>query len=68
MTIAEILDAERGSLGVSVNELARRAGMSAGRVHGILKGDTPNPGVLTLLKVLGALDRSLTWLEGKLSK
>jgi transcriptional regulator with XRE-family HTH domain len=51
-----------------VNELAKRAGMSAGRVHGILTGATPNPGVLTVQKVLAALGKSLAWLERKTRK
>ena len=68
MTVADVLAAERERQELSVNELARRAGMSAGRVHGILTGDTPNPGVLTLARVLDALGKSLAWLERELSK
>ena len=68
MTVADVLNIERGRQELSVNELARRTGMSAGRVHGILTGDTPNPGVLTLARVLDALGRSLAWLERELSK
>jgi len=68
VTVADVLAAERERQELSVNELARRAGMSAGRVHGILTGSTPNPGVLTLDRVLDALGKSLAWLERELSK
>lgn len=66
MTLAEILDAERQVRGLSLNELARRAGMSPGRTHAILAGDTPNPGIHTTRAILAALGRSLTWLDRQL--
>ena len=68
VTIAEILSAERVRQGRSTNELAARSGMSAGRLHGILTGSTPNPGVLTVVKVLDALGKSLSWLGRELKR
>lgn len=63
MTISEALSAERERQGMSVYELAKRSGMSAGRAHAILDGTTGNPGVLTLAKLLAALGKTLTWLD-----
>ena len=68
MTIADVLTAERERQGLSLNELSRRAGLSAGRVHSILTGATPNPGVLTAARVLAALGKTLGWLERELAK
>lgn len=65
-TLAETLDAERQAQALSLNELARRAALSPGRVHAILTGGTPNPGILTVLRVLAALGRDLRWLHGRL--
>lgn len=62
MTLARALDAERESQGLSVNALARKASISPGRVHGILTGDTPNPGILTVAAICRALGKSLGWL------
>lgn len=66
MTISEALSAERTRQGVSAYELARRTGLPRSRINAILGGDTPNPGVLTLLKILGALEKDLGWLGKKL--
>ena len=66
MTISEALSAEQKRQGVSVYELAKRSEMSAGRVHGILTGATPNPGVLTVGRLLAAMGKSLAWLERQL--
>lgn len=63
MTLAAALEAERERQGVSVNALAGKAGLSPGRVHGILTGDTPNPGILTVQAITRALGKSLGWLE-----
>ena len=63
MTISEALSAERERQGISVYELAKRSGMSAGRAHAILDGTTSNPGILTVMKLLAALGKSLAWLE-----
>ncbi len=63
MTISEALTAEQQRQGVSIYELAKRSGMSVGRVHGILTGTTPNPGVLTAAKLLTAMGKNLAWLE-----
>lgn len=66
--LAAALDAERVARGLSLNELARRADLSPGRVHAILAGQTPNPGLLTVLTLLGALGRDLGWLGRQLAK
>lgn len=63
MTLAEVLDAERQRLGLSVNELAKRAGMRPASVHDITTGKTQNPGICTVEKVLAVLGRNLAWLE-----
>jgi transcriptional regulator with XRE-family HTH domain len=66
VTLSEALSAERTRQGVSAYELARRTGLPRSRVNAILGGDTPNPGVLTLLKILAALERDLAWLGKQL--
>lgn len=66
MTLAAVLDAERQRQALSVNALAGKAGLSAGRVHGILQGNTPNPGVLTVLALTRALGKSIGWLERRM--
>ena len=68
MTIAEILDSERKRQGMSVNALAVKAGLSPGRVHGILTGDTPNPGILTVRAITRALGKTLRWLEIEMTR
>lgn len=66
MTVAQALTAELARQGISLNELARRADVSPSRVHSILAGTTPNPGILTVAAVLAALGKSLTWLDRQL--
>ena len=66
MTISEALAAERTRQGISCYELARRTGLPRSRINAILGGDTPNPGVLTLLKILAAMEKDLAWLGKKL--
>jgi transcriptional regulator with XRE-family HTH domain len=68
VTLSEALSAERQRQGVSRYELARRTGLPRSRVNAILGGDTPNPGVLTLLKILAALERDLAWLGKQLGE
>lgn len=63
MTLAVALDAERERQALSVNALAKKAGLSPGRVHGILTGGTPNPGILTVRAILVGLGKNLAWLE-----
>lgn len=63
MTLSQILDAERGRQGLTVYRLAKDAGMSPGRLSAILDSTTPNPGILTVGKVLAALGKSFTWLD-----
>lgn len=67
MTIAEALSAEVERQGVSVYELAKRSKLSAGRIHSILDGSTPNPGILTVRRLLDAMGKSLGWLERKMT-
>jgi transcriptional regulator with XRE-family HTH domain len=66
MTLARILDAERQRQSLTVNELARRADASLGRVHGVLTGKTPDPRFATVRAILKGLGRSLTWLDRQL--
>ncbi len=61
MTFDAALDAERQ--GLTINALAIASGMSASRMTAILDGTTPNPGILTLQRVLASLGKSLAWLE-----
>ena len=68
MTLAEVLDAERAAQGISLNALARAAGIPKSRAHAILTGVNPNPGFLTVRAVLKGLDMSLAWLEKKLNR
>lgn len=73
MTLAQALDAERQRQELSVYALAKAAGMSPGRMTAILSDDpsptgNPNPGILTVLRVLAALGKSLTWLDRQLSR
>lgn len=66
--LAAILDAERERQGVTIMDLAQRAKVPLGSVHGILKGNTPNPGILTVLAILDALGKSLAWLDRERKK
>lgn len=66
MTLAQSLNAEMVRQGLSYNELGRQCGLSAGRTHAILTGINANPGILTVLKILGALNKSLAWLDRQL--
>lgn len=68
MTISEALTAERERQVLSLYKLAQDSGMSAGRVKSILDGDTPNPGILTVIALLAAMGKSLSWLEKQLRK
>lgn len=68
MTIAEALTAERERQGLSLYKLAQSSGMSAGRVKSILDGDTENPGIVTVGKLLAAMGKSLTWLDKQTGK
>ncbi len=63
MTIAAALDAERLRQAWTINALAIASGMSASRMTAILDGTTPNPGILTVQRVLVSLGKSLAWLE-----
>jgi transcriptional regulator with XRE-family HTH domain len=65
MTIAEALTAAVAGQAVSVYSLAKRTGMSAGRIHAILDGKTPNPGIVTVGRLLAALGLPWKWLDGK---
>jgi transcriptional regulator with XRE-family HTH domain len=66
MTLASILSAERERQGLSVNELARRANQSPGRVHAVLTGETENPSFGTVRAILAGLGKSLSWLDKQL--
>ena len=63
VTVGEALDAERARQGLSLYALGKAAGLSAAHVRAVLTGATPNPGVLTVLAILGGLGRSLCWLD-----
>lgn len=68
MTLAEILAAELARSGVSLNELARNAEQSPGRVHAILSGETKSPGILTVKAIVDAMGRTLAWLDREMRK
>lgn len=63
MTIAEVLKGECQRRTMDIRELARRAEQSPGRVHAILTGETPNPGIMTVMEITRALGKNLGWLE-----
>lgn len=67
-SLAETLETERQRLGLSLNALAKAAGMSAGQLQRVLRGDTKNPGLHTVRAILKAMGRSLSWLEFHLDK
>lgn len=69
--LARVLDAERQRQGLTVYALAKAAEMSAGRMTAILSSEpspagNPNPGIQTVIRVLDALGKSLTWLDRQL--
>ncbi|HVL12906.1 MAG TPA: helix-turn-helix domain-containing protein [Gemmata sp.] len=68
MTLAEALSAERARQGLSVYELAKRSQLRAIGIHKILDGSTPNPGLLTTVRILSALGRDLAWLVKQLGE
>ncbi len=68
MTIAEVLAAELARSGVSLNELAREAKQSTGRVHAILSGETKNSGILTVKSIVEAMGKTLAWLDREMRK
>ncbi len=68
MTIALVLDAERERRGFTLAKLAEASGVPLGSVHSILRGKTPNPGILTVVAILDALGKSLSWLDREQKK
>lgn len=66
MTLAEILDAERVRLGLSVYRVAHAAGLAQPGVHRVLSGETANPTIGTVSRMLTALGRDLAWLQEQL--
>jgi len=66
--IASVLRAEMEKQGLGFNELARRAELRPSVIHAVLTGETPNPGVLTVIAILKALGKSLTWLDREQKK
>lgn len=63
MTLAEVLTAEIERRGIPIQTLSTTAGIPNTSMYDIVKGRTPNPGLLTVLAILRALDKSLTWLD-----
>lgn len=49
--------------GISMREVSERSGLHYSRVHSIMTGGTPNPGILTVRAVLTALDSDLGLLD-----
>lgn len=68
MTLSQALTAERERQGKSINELATAAGVPVSRAHGVFTGTTADPRFSTLVKLLGALGKSLAWLERELAR
>lgn len=66
MTIAAALLAERDRQSLTTYRLAQLSEMSPGRLSAILDGTTANPGILTVIAVLGGLGKSLAWLDRQL--
>lgn len=78
VTLAEVLTAERrrenaararkGEPPLSLAGIGRACGTSASRIREVFDGTTRNPGLLTVIAVLGALGRDLAWLARQLAK
>ncbi|HEX4608988.1 MAG TPA: helix-turn-helix domain-containing protein [Urbifossiella sp.] len=63
VTVGQALEDERLRQGLSLYALGKATELSASRVRSILTGDTPNPGILTVVAVLGGLGKTLSWLD-----
>lgn len=50
--------------GFSVAEVARDAGMAKQQLHVILSGKNPNPGILTITRIVEAAGGTMTELFG----
>ncbi len=65
MVLSDILTAELDAKGWSINRLARECELRPSSVGDVVSGHTPNPGILTVDKILHALGRDLSWLHRK---
>jgi transcriptional regulator with XRE-family HTH domain len=54
MTVAERLQRLLAKYDVSVNSVAEMAGMERMQVYRIVQGKTPNPGILTVIRIVEA--------------
>ncbi len=68
MTLAAILDAERSRRGLSVEKLAELAKLPRSGVYAVLNGTTADPRLSTVVAILGALGKSLSWLDRERKK
>ena len=66
MTLSRILDAERARQGLTVYRMGLTAGIGQSALTRILDGTVESPEFGTVVKLLAALGKSLTWLDKQL--
>lgn len=59
MTLAERLQRTLDARGCSIAEAARLAGMERQQVWRIVRGETPNPGILTVERLVSAIGSTM---------
>jgi hypothetical protein len=65
-SIANILETEKRQQQIPYKAIAIKGKITDGRVYAVLTGITPNPGILTVMKILHGLGRNLKWLAEEL--
>lgn len=62
-TLAGVVRSARRERGLSQDEMVRRSGLSLSAIRKIEAGQTPNPGVFTVLRLWESLELPLSQLE-----
>ena len=62
-TLAEAVRSARHERGLSQDEVVRRTGLSLSAIRKIEGGQTPNPGLFTVLRLWGLLELPVSLLE-----
>jgi transcriptional regulator with XRE-family HTH domain len=65
VSLADLIRARREELGITATELADRAGISKGYVHGLETGTNTKPSAQILFNVAEALDTTVAYLLGR---
>lgn len=65
MNLPAVLCAELAARRISLNRLAKDSGVPFSVVRRVVQGDTPNPGIKTVLALLVPLGHDLAWLHRK---